>query len=340
MIRIAVDAMGGDRAPEAIVTGTVEAARRAKGRYGVVLVGDTPVVEKELKHHYFIKDLPVSVVHASQKVEMDESPGMALRKKPDSSIAVATRLHKEGKVDAVVSAGNTGAVLAAALFLLKSIRGVLRPAVGSFLPTESGICFIIDVGTNVDCKPVHLLQFGMMGSILVSHLLGIKNPRVGLLNIGEESSKGNETVQAAYRLLQESSLNFSGNIEGRDILQGRADIVVCDGFSGNVLLKFGESLARMISLTMKRTIRGNLPGAIGLYLIRPSLRKFFKLFDYQEYGGAPLLGVKGNCIISHGSSGPRAIRNAIEEAWKMVQEKVAHHIESEIQSMKGTTGEK
>jgi len=340
MIRIAVDAMGGDRAPGAIVTGAVEAARRAEGRYEVVLVGDAPVVENELRHHHFVKDLPISIFHASQKVGMDESPAKSLRKKPDSSIAVAIRLHKEGKVEAVVSAGNTGAVMAAALFLLKPIQGVLRPAIGSFLPHESGVCLLLDVGSNVDCKPLHLLQFGMMGSILVNHLLGIENPRVGLLNIGEESNKGNETVQAAYRLLQQSSLNFSGNIEGRDILQGRADVIVCDGFSGNVLLKFGESLARMISLTMKRTIRGNLPGAIGLYLIRPSLRKLFKLFDYQEYGGAPLLGVKGNCIISHGSSSPRAIRNAIEEAWKMIREKVAYHIENQIRRTKGTVGEK
>lgn len=340
MIRIAVDAMGGDRAPEAIVTGAIEAARRAEGRYEVILVGNEPVVEEELKHHHFTKDLPISLVHASQKVEMDESPSISLRKKPDSSIAVAFRLQKEGKVEAVVSAGNTGAAMATALFLLKPIRGVLRPAIGSFLPHESGVCLLLDVGSNVDCKPLHLLQFGMMGSILVNHLLEIENPRVGLLNIGEESSKGNETTRAAYQLLQDSSLNFSGNIEGRDILQGRADVVVCDGFNGNILLKFGESLARMISLTMKRTIRGNLPGTIGLYLIRPSLRKLLKLFDYQEYGGAPLLGVKGNCIISHGSSTPRAIRNAIEEAWKMIKEKVVHHIENEIQTIKGAVGEK
>lgn len=340
MIRIAVDAMGGDRAPEAIVTGALEAARRAEGRYEVILVGNEPVIQEELKHHHFIKDLPISFVHASQKVEMDESPSISLRKKPDSSIAVAFRLQKEGKVEAVVSAGNTGAAMVTALYLLKPIQGVLRPAIGSFLPHESGVCLLLDVGSNVDCKPLHLLQFGMMGSILVNHLLEIENPRVGLLNIGEESSKGNESTRAAYQLLQESSLNFSGNIEGRDILQGRADVIVCDGFSGNVLIKFGESLARMISLTMKRTIRGNLPGTIGLYLIRPSLRKLLKLFDYQEYGGAPLLGVKGNCIISHGSSSPRAIRNAIEEAWKMIKRKVVYHIENEIQTMKGAVGEK
>lgn len=340
MIRIAVDAMGGDKAPEATVTGAVDAVRKAEGRYEVVLVGDTEAVQEELKHHHFIKDLPFSICHASQKVEMDESPSKSLRKKPDSSIAVAFRLHKDGKVDAVVSAGNTGAVMATALLLLKPIPGVLRPAIGSFMPSESGVCLLLDVGSNVDCKPSHLIQFGKMGSILVSHVLGVDKPRVGLLNIGEESSKGNEATQAAYLLFKESSLNFIGNIEGRDLLQGKADVVVCDGFMGNVLLKFGESLAKVISFSMKRTIRGNLPGAIGLYLIRPSLRKLFKLFDYQEYGGAPLLGVKGNCIISHGRSSPRAIRNAIEEAWKMVQGKVTHRIEEEIQMMKGVAGER
>jgi len=340
MVRIAVDAMGGDRAPRDIVTGAIEAVRASKGRYEIVLVGNASAIDEELKRHYFLKGLPLSVFNASQKIEMDESPAMALRKKPDSSIAVATRLHKEGKVDAVVSAGNTGAVLAASLFLLKPLEGVLRPSIGSFVPHEDGVCFLIDVGTNVDCKPIHLLQFGMMGSILVKHLQKVENPRVGLLNIGEEPGKGNETIQAAYKFLEESSLNFVGNIEGRDILRGRADVVVCDGFVGNVLLKFAESLGRMISLTLRRKIGGNIAGTVGHFLIRPKFRKLLKLFDYQEYGGAPLLGVKGNCIISHGSSSPRAIRNAIEAAWKMTQERITERIEKQIKYLKGVTGEK
>lgn len=340
MIRIAIDAMGGDKAPEAIVTGAIEASRKSEGRYEVVLVGDTPVVEEELDRHHFIKELPISIAHASQRVSMGEAPATALRRKPDSSIAVAIRLHKEKKVDAVVSAGNTGAVMATALFLLRTIKGVKRPAIGAFMPHESGVCLLLDVGSNVDCKPLHLMQFGMMGSIFMKHIIGLDSPRIGLLNIGEESTKGNDSVQQAYKMLNKSSLNFTGNIEGRDILQGRADVVVCDGFSGNILIKFGESLARMISMTMKRTIRGNLPGTIGLYLIRPSLRKLFKLFDYQEYGGAPLLGVNGNCIISHGSSSSRAIRNAIEEAWKMVKSKVTQQIESQIKEIRGATREK
>ncbi|MCJ7812389.1 phosphate acyltransferase PlsX [bacterium] len=340
MVRIAVDAMGGDKAPGAVVTGAIEAARRAKGEYEVILVGDAPVIERELRHHLFTKDLSISIVHASQKIEMDESPAKALRQKPDSSIAVAIRLHKEDKVDGVVSAGNTGAVMAAALFLLKPVEGVLRPAVGSFIPHETGVCFLIDVGTNVDCKPVHMLQFGMMGSIFINNLLEIETPRVGLLNIGEEATKGNELLQASYKLLEKSSLNFIGNIEGRDIMRGRADVIGCDGFVGNILLKFGESLARMIALTLKRKIGSNIAGTVGHFLIRPKFRKLLKMFDYQEYGGAPLLGVKGNCIISHGSSGPWAIKNAIKEAWNMAQRGVTQHIEKQIREMNGISGEK
>jgi glycerol-3-phosphate acyltransferase PlsX len=340
MIRIAVDAMGGDNAPEEIVGGSIEAAKKSEGRYEVVLVGDRTLIEEEINRHHFIKDLPLSIEHASQKVEMHESPATSLRKKPDSSIAVAVRLHKEGKVDGIVSAGNTGAVMASALLLLRTIEGVQRPAIGSFMPHENGVCLLIDAGSNIDCKPEHYVQFGIMGSIFMNHIIGITSPKVGLLNVGEESSKGNEVVQQAYNLLENSNLNFKGNMEGRDILTGAADVVVCDGFVGNILLKFAESLARMISKTMKRTLRGNLPGAVGLYLIRPSLRKLYKLFDYQEYGGAPLLGVKGNCIIAHGSSSSRAIKNAIEEAWKMIQGRVTQHIQNQIRGMEVNTREK
>lgn len=327
--------MGGDNAPEATVSGAIEAARRSNDRYEIVLVGDRDAIEQELDEHHFIKDLPISVVHASQQVEMGEAPSTTLRKKPDSSIAVALDLHKNREVDAVVSAGNTGAVMASALLKLRTVEGVQRPAIGSFMPNENGVCLVLDVGSNVDCKPEHLLQFGMMGSLFMDHILNVERPTVGLLNIGEESSKGTDAVQQAYKLLENSPLNFSGNVEGRDILKGKTDVVVCDGFVGNVLLKFGESLASMISTTMKRTIRGNLPGTLGMYLIRPSLRKLFKLFDYQEYGGAPLLGIRGNVIISHGSSGPRAIKNAVEEAWKMVTSKVTKQIETQLQQFKG-----
>jgi len=335
VIRIAVDAMGGDRAPEAIVNGAIEAARLSNGRYEVVLVGDQTEVEDLLEKHRFTKGLPISVVHASQKIEMNESPVEALKRKTDSSILVAMGLHAKDKVEAVVSAGNTGAVLGAALFMLKRIEGVLRPAIGSFLPSESGVCFVIDVGSNVDSRPEQLLQFGIMGSIFFDHIMEKERPRVGLLNIGEEPGKGNESVKEAFQLFKDGGLNFIGNVEGRDILGGGADVVVCDGFVGNVLIKFGESLTRMLPFSLKRAVGSNLAGLLGHFLIQSRFSKMLKLFDYQEYGGAPLLGVKGNCIVAHGRSTPRAIRTAVGEAWKMVNEKVDDHIERRIQLMKG-----
>lgn len=332
MIRIAVDAMGGDEAPEPIVQGAIEAARVSKGRFEVVLVGDEAEIAKHIHHHHFIKGLPISIHHASQVIEMSESPGIALRKKPDSSIAVGAALHAKGKVDALVSAGNTGAVLGAALFTLKRIDGVLRPSLGSFMPTSTGVCFVIDVGANIDCKPEQLYQFGLMGSIFVNHIMGIDKPKVGLLNIGEEPGKGNELVQGAYSIFEKSDLNFVGNVEGRDVLMSAADVVVCDGFIGNVLLKFIESLTQMLPLSLKKKIGSNLVGNFGFFFMQHKFAKVVKLFDYQEYGGAPLLGVKGNCIVAHGRSTPRAIRTAIIEAYKMVKEDVPGHIESQIQS--------
>ena len=332
MIRIAVDAMGGDEAPEPIVHGAIEAARVAKERFEVVLVGDENEISKYIHHHHFIKGLPISVHHASQVIEMDESPGAALRKKPDSSIVVGAALHAKGKVDGLVSGGNTGAVMGAALFTLKRIEGVLRPAIGSFMPTSTGVCFVIDVGANVDCKPEQLYQFGVMGSIFVKNVLAIEKPKVGLLNIGEEPGKGNELVQNAYPLFEKSNLNFIGNIEGRDVLKSAADVVVCDGFIGNILLKFGESLTHMLPLSLKSKIGSNVMGNFGFFFMKHKFTKVVKLFDYQEYGGAPLLGVKGNCVVAHGRSTPRAIRTAIIEAYKMIKENITGKIESSIQS--------
>jgi glycerol-3-phosphate acyltransferase PlsX len=252
------------------------------------------------------------------------------------------KLHKEGRVDGVVSAGNTGAVLAASLFLLRPIEGVMRPAVGAFIPRGGGggQTFLIEGGANVDCKPVHLMQFGAMGSILMSHLFGIERPKVGLLNIGEEPTKGGETVLETYGMLEKSPLNFVGNIEGRDVMKDKADVVVCDGFTGNVLVKFAGSLSKVLSSTLKRKIGGNIAGSIGHFLMQHKLTKFVKVFDYQEYGGAPLLGVKGTVIISHGSSTPYAISNAIEMAYKLIQKDIPHHIETQILQLKGPHGQR
>jgi phosphate acyltransferase len=336
MMRIALDAMGGDRAPHDIVSGAVQAARLCHGRYEIVLVGDEKIVRAELEKHHFIKELPVSVVHASQSVDMDEAPAQAIRQKPDSSISVMMKLHREGRVQGVVSAGNTGAMLAASLFTLRPVEGVNRPAIATFLPRGRGdVTLLIDAGANVDCKPVHLVQFGIMGSILMSHLFGIDEPKVGLLSVGEEPTKGNDAVVEAHGLLASAPVRFIGNVEGRDVLRDKADVVVCDGFTGNVLVKFAGGLSRVLSSTLKQKIGGNVVGRLGAFLMQHKLRKFVKVFDSQEYGGAPLLGVNGTVIISHGSSTPYAIRNAIEEAFNLARKDIPQHIEAKIKQLKG-----
>ncbi len=329
-MKIAIDAMGGDFAPQQNVSGSISAARKAKGSFEIVLVGDKVQIQKELSHHFRIHDLALTIHHASEKVEMGESPAIALKQKKDSSIAVAMQLHKEGKVDAVVSAGNTGAILASALFQLRKIRGVNRPAIGSLLPNGRSATLLIDAGTNVDCKPHQLFEFGIMGSTFMSTLFGISNPRIGLINIGTEKGKGNEQVQETYDYFEKSKLNFIGNIEGGSILSDKADVVVCDGFVGNIILKFAESFNKVYSSNLRRRIGKRLQYNIGAYLLRPAFRRLKKTFDYAEYGGVPLLGVNGVVIICHGKSSPKAIRNAIYVAEKIVKEKVNDKIKQEL----------
>ncbi len=326
-MKIAVDAMGGDFAPESIVSGAIAAARAGKRRFEIVLVGDEEKIQSTLLHHFRTEELPITIHHASQQVEMHELPAAVLKQKKDSSIAVAMRLHKEGVVDAVVSAGNTGAVLASALFGLRKIEGVVRPAIGSLIPNGRDVTLLIDAGTNVDCKPFHLLQFGIMGSIFFNKMVGIDRPKVGLLSIGHEESKGNELTQNAHQLLKKSTLNFIGNIEGGDILKGDVDVVVCDGFTGNIILKFAESFNKIFSSNLRKKIGNRLHYNLGAYLLKPAFAGLKKTFDYAEYGGVPLLGVRGVCIICHGSSSPKAIKNAIFEAEKIILENVNMHIE-------------
>jgi len=328
-MKIAVDAMGGDYAPEAIVDGAVQAARVARGRYEIILVGDEQKIRRELSR-YAADKLPISIYHASQAIGMEESPMQALRSKRDASVLVATQLAKKGMADAVVSAGNTGAFMAAALLTLGRLPKVSRPALGSFIPNEKGISVVIDVGANVDSKPANLLQFGVMGSIYMEHIFDISRPKVGLLNIGEEESKGPEVIRQAYQLLQHSSLNFIGNVEGRDILRGTAEVVVCDGFVGNIVLKFAESIIGMLTRTLKKKVGKNIPANLGALLMKPTFRKLRQLMDYQEYGGVPLLGVNGVCIVCHGRSTPKAIRNAIREARKMIELEVNERLEEAI----------
>ncbi|NOZ61203.1 MAG: phosphate acyltransferase PlsX [Calditrichaeota bacterium] len=331
-MKIAVDAMGGDFAPRAVVTGAISAARTDRN-LEIVLVGDEEAVKRELSLHFRTQELPISIHHASQVIEMKDSPAHALRRKRDSSISVAMELHKKGEVAAVVSAGNTGAVLGAALMKLKKIRGVLRPAIGSILPTGKGRNFLIDVGTNVDSKPQQLMQFGVMGSIFVKKLFSVENPRVGLLNIGEESSKGSDHVQKTYQLFLDAPFNFIGNVEGRSILSETVDVVVCDGFVGNIILKFAESISSVYTRSLRGRIGKRLQYKFGAYLLRPAFRRLKKTFDYAEYGGVPLLGVNGVVIIGHGGSSPKAVTNAIFEAEKMVNENVNGAIEAELEAI-------
>lgn len=303
--------MGGDHAPLAIVEGAVEAVR--EHGIEVILVGDEDSISRELSK-YNITGLSLSLRHTSQTIEMDDSPLAPLRKKKDSSIRVATEMVKRREASAVISAGHTGATMATALYILGPLPGVERPAIATFLPTLKGISIMLDVGATVDCKPIHLLQFALMGDIYCKEILSKDAPKVGLLSIGEEDIKGNELTRESFKLLKDTDLNFIGNVEGKDVFAGKADVIVCDGFIGNISLKISEGLADAISKMLKREISDALSGKVGYFLLKSAFKNFKKRTDYSEYGGAPLLGVNGICIIGHGRSSSKAIKNAIRVA--------------------------
>lgn len=323
-MRIAVDAMGGDRGPEIVAKGAIEAARTDPSGLSVVLVGDRDHLEPVVKKH----GLPnIEVAHATEVIDPSEPPAAAIRKKKDSSIAVAYRLLKQGKVDALVSAGNTGAVVAGALVTIGRLHGVSRPAITTFYPAAGRWAVILDVGANSECTPKNLLQFGLMGSAFAESLLDIEKPRIGLLNIGEESSKGTETIQGAYKLLGDSTVNFVGNVEGRDVMRGEVDVCVCDGFVGNVVLKFSESILSYTRDLFRREIKKSFRARMGAVLMKSVFDAFRNRLDYAEYGGAPLLGVNGVVIICHGKSSIRAIKNAILMAQRCIKNDINGHIE-------------
>lgn len=326
-MKIVVDAMGGDYAPIEIVKGAVDAAKE----FGIeiILVGDELKINNELANYDTAK-LSISVVHANEVIEMGEAPAVALRKKKDSSLVVGARLVKEGQGDAIVSAGNTGAAMGAALLGFGRIKGIHRPAIASVIPTIKGITLLLDVGANAECDPQNLLQFAVMGSIYSSKILGAKRPKVGLLNIGEEETKGNPVYIEAFKILKDSNLNFIGNVEGRDITGGVADVIVCDGFVGNVVLKFGEGLARDLMSMIKEELKQNVFVKIGAALVFSQAKGLKRRLDYAEYGGAPLLGVNGVCIIGHGSSDARAVKNAIRVAAECVSINVVKCIKESI----------
>lgn len=333
-MRIAVDAMGGDHAPEEIVKGAVEAAQIHR-HCNIILVGREEAITRELAKYPQLSN--VRVVHAPEAIAMDEQPALALRrKKGATSIGVATELVKQGEADAVVSAGSTGAQMAAGLLILGRVKGILRPAITTLFPSLNKPTVLLDVGANTNVDHEHLVQFAMMGSIYAEQILGRKNPSVGLLNIGTEPNKGNELTKAAYEALSNSSLNFAGNIEARDLPQGVVDVLVCDGFVGNVVLKLSEGLGTTIFQLLKEELTAGLRTKLGAALVAPGLKKLKNMMDYAEYGGAPLLGVKGVSIICHGSSKSRAIANAIKVAIDCVQINMIQQIEARVaRSSKG-----
>jgi len=303
-VRIAIDAMGGENAPGAEVMGGLAAARESGGAVEVVFVGREDAVRREIEAHDH-EGLPVSVVHADETIEMSESPASAIRRKRGASIVVATELHKRGDVDGIVSAGNTGAVVASTLLKLGMLKNVRRPAIASLFPTVKDPAVVLDVGASIDSRPSDLLEFAAMGDAFAHHVLGRDRPRVALMNIGEEPTKGSQLTQQAYSLLFASRLNFIGNVEGKSFLRGAADVVVCDGFVGNIMLKLVEGV--------KDILVSALAGTEG-----DGLKALASQFDYAEYGGAPLLGVDGVVIIAHGASSPKAIKNAVKVAARFV----------------------
>jgi phosphate acyltransferase len=326
---IALDAMGSDRAPKPEIEGTIQAARR----FGiqVTLVGPEERLRAEFLRHPFSRSLPISFVHASQVISMEDKAVQAVRAKRDSSMRVGLRLVREGKAGAFITAGNTGAAMATAKMVLGGLPGVDRPALVAIIPTATRtVTALLDVGANVDCKPHNLEQFAVMGEIYFRSMFGTARPRVGLLSIGQEEGKGNELTRESFQLLKQLPINFIGNVEGRDIYNGKADVIVADGFVGNVALKSSEGVVNLVRATLKETLAATITRQVGFLLSRSAFSDFKKRLDHTEYGGAPLLGVKGACFITHGSSNANAIKNAIRVAAEFVERKITADIEKEL----------
>ena len=330
--RIGIDAMGGDHGASAIAEGIVLALREAPDRARIVLVGDEGEIRAALKRAHG-HDLPIEVVHAAERIDMGEKAVAAARRKSGSSLGVLTQLHKDGKIDALFSAGNTGAVVATALLGLGRLESVSRPALAAFMPNMAGGTVVLDVGANSECKPGWLVQFAHMGAVYARYLLGRQNPRVGLLSIGEEDTKGNQLVFDVLPLLRRAQhLNFIGNVEGRDVFKGTCDVVVTDGFTGNVVLKTAESVVGLMARKVKEEISHDLLARMGALLMSPALRRVQRQIDWEEHGAAPLLGVNGVCFVGHGASSARAIRSAVRTLSRFVEERVNEHIREEIQA--------
>jgi phosphate acyltransferase len=329
MIWIAVDAMGGDFAPQPVVDGALAAVRHFE--MGVALVGPPAVLEAELARHPDIDSARIRLVPASDVIAMEESPSAALRRKPDASIKVAARLVAAGEAAGLFSAGHTGATVMSAHAAFGMLPGVDRPALGATIPTRTGRpAILLDVGASVECRPQHLLQFAVMGAVYARVALGIEAPRVGLLSIGEEETKGNELTRDAHRLLKNAPLAFIGNVEARDIYSGRADVIVCDGFTGNVALKISEGLVEVVERLLHDELTSTVTMRVGSLLTLRALRRFRRRVDYSEYGGAPLLGVGGVAIVGHGRSSAKAVRNAVAIAYRFASTNFIRRVQDDI----------
>lgn len=326
-MKIALDAMGGDFAPQETVLGAIAACREFGAE--VILVGIESEIRKEVNQQQ-ISGLKLEIHHSSEVIAMDEHPANAVKQKKDSSLVIANRLVKEGKADAVISAGNTGAAMAASLLILGRISGIKRPAIASLMPTKTGVSIVLDAGANADCEPENLLEFALMGSAYAEQILGMPNPRIGLLSIGEEETKGNKLTIEAHQLLKSSNLNFIGNIEGRDVHRGACEVIVCDGFTGNVVLKLSEGLGSVVLSWLKKAMTANAFSMAGGLLMKGSLKKILSRMDPAEYGGMPLLGLNGISLIGHGSSKAKAIKNAIRAAMKAVDQDIVGKISQTV----------
>jgi len=330
-MRIAIDIMGGDHAPAAVLDGVGAAMGDFPGVEQFLLVGDSEVIQREApKHGLSLADARLEIVHASQVVTMGEPSAVALRAKKDSSITVTARLLKEGRADAIISAGHTGAAVASMVVMSRTLAGIERPGIATVFPAPHGSFVVLDVGANVECKPLHLAQYAILGEAYSRDVLNVAAPRVGLLSVGAEDSKGNELTKEAHKMLRQLPINFVGNVEGNQLFSDNVDVVVCDGFVGNVVLKSCESLAKALSGILRDRLGKTPVRKAGAFLSKNAFRELKQLTDYEEYGGAPLLGLNGICIIAHGSSSPKAIRNAVRVAREMVKQGMNTHISEKL----------
>ena len=320
-MRIALDAMGGDYAPKNTVAGAVMALREYPRITKLVLTGDEQAIKAELAS-LGCADPRVEIIHTTQIVEMSDAAVEAVRRKKDSSVSRAVDLVKSGQADAIVSAGHTGAAVAATTIKLRTLEGIERPGIASYIPTEKNVCVLIDAGANLDAKPLHLLQYAIMGSVLSKHVLGYANPEIGLMSIGGEDVKGSDFTKDVFKLLKSSSLNFRGNIEGHDLFEHPVEVVLCDGFTGNVVLKTAEATASAVFRWLKHELTRTPLRMVGAWIARNAFRAIRKRTNYENYGGSPLLGVNGICIIAHGSSTPLAIKNAVRVATEFIDQQV------------------